>query len=97
MESFSDSPAADWTIDAADAVNLATRHPTAPLDAASLELAKVAPTPGNAPAAPILGDARMRRGVGGRDGCGVFGADIEDDLRRTSMTSCDAWRDVHAK
>ena len=90
MESFSDSPAAAATTVAADAVNLATRHPTAPLAAASFEVAKVAPPPGNAPAAPILGDARIRRGVGGRDGCGVFGADMDEVLRRTSITSCAA-------
>ena len=89
MESFSDSPAAAATTVAADAVNLATRHPTAPAPAASLVPAKVAPPPGNAPTAPILGDARMRRGVGGRDGWGVFGADMDEALRRTSMTSCD--------
>jgi hypothetical protein len=81
------------TATVADAVSLATKQLAAPNPATSPTPAYAVPAPPDAiPATPILGDARTRSGVGGRDGCGVQGADIEEPLRRTSITSCEARR-----
>jgi hypothetical protein len=86
-------PAGAAAVMVADAVSLATRQLAAPNAAASPTPAKAEPTvPGANPGTPILGDAKTRRGVGGSEGYGVLGADMEDPLRRTSITSCGARR-----